>query len=182
MYKTLYQLDVYIKGRTDPGAFYPDASAIALNQIKAGRDIDAQATDNGETFNLIVPYHAIEYVIVNDIRRSEPDPEDDNLKNCTGGGEVETGTLTIINPNDTPSSGTIVNLLLSEPATYSGIEFSVVHSEGMTFIVGTIPSIAAGESFTLEGIPVGTQYYVAGATEETMEGSVPAEAVLRVMN
>ena len=179
MYKTLYQLDVYIKGRTDPGAFYPDASAIALNQIKAGRDIDAQATDNGETFNLIVPYHAIEYVIVNDIRSSVPDPEDDNLKNCTGGGEVETGTLTIINPNDTPSAGVNVNLLLSTPATYSGIEFSVVQQGGTTYIMGTIPSITAGESFVLEGIPVGTQYYVEGATLETEEGIVPAEVFLR---
>lgn len=178
MYKTLNRLNVYITGVGDPYAFIDDENysngTAALMQVKNCRDIDTILNEEGVP--TIIPYHAIDIIEVLSVRTETEDPVDDNCN--TGGGEVETGTLTIRNPNITTAIDVFVRLGLSEPATYSGIEFSVIHDDEDTFIRGTIPSIAPGESFVLEGIPVGTFYTVASATEETRRGSVPAEVFL----
>lgn len=180
MYKTNYRLSVVLAADSAISAFedsqeHPGAATAALAQIKSCRDVDSV----GEEANTIIPYHAIDYAVVEATRSEESDPVDDNcITDSDDGGDVETGTLTLNNTEGQSSwSDVAVALMLSTPATYSGIAFHVEQDEEMTFIVGVVPLIEAGGTFVLEGIPVGTQYDVGGATTSTQEGTIPGEAV-----
>lgn len=80
MYKTTYELDV-IFGATellltddDPT---PGAASTALAQIKACRDIDSLMIDSDAAQNVIIPYHAIDFVAVTPTRTEVEDPTDD---------------------------------------------------------------------------------------------------------
>ena len=165
MYKTIYQLDVYIKGDTDPTPIDEAVSVIALNQIKAGRDIDIQVADDEETFNAITPYHAIEYVIVESARQQVSDPVDDNCIVDGGDEPVEPGTLKITNASGDD---------LTDIAVFaSGSVLDGVYGD-LTFdgSVATIASLADGASVTATGIPNGTDISVQSHAG-TNHGTVP---------
>lgn len=160
MYKTIYQLDVYTKGKENPTPISPDVSAIVLNQIKAGRDIDIHETNHGETINIIAPYHSIEYVIVESTRQQVEDPVDDNcIVDGDGGGE-DTGTLTIV-ADAQIYNGDFVVIMASEALDghYGPLDFSS-DDQGDPFPDGYLsyaiaPTMAPGESITVPDLPVG---------------------------
>lgn len=156
-------------------------ATAAIAAVRAHKMIDAMgvgsdAPSGTPATRLQIPYSS---VVMAQFQYTPDDTEveDANCKVRTPAVVVETGTLTLRNPGIVARLNVEVDLMLSEPATYSGIEFSVVQAG---VIRGTIPSILAGASFDLEGIPVGTRYAVEGATPETEEGIVPAEVVLVV--
>lgn len=84
MFATTYEVTVTLANCTavpftdaDPTV---GAAGAALAQVKACRDIDSFAVNEGEKIGVIIPYHAIDYVTVEATRASEEDPVDDNCK------------------------------------------------------------------------------------------------------
>lgn len=184
MYKTTYELAVMSRSGGDPSLLEGAAAATALNQVKSCRDIDVimSAPDN-PILIAIVPYHSIDYVAVIPTRSEEEDPVDENLKNCSGGGDGgDTGTLTIINTGEQAIVGVEVLLANIEPGVYGGIEFESDEGDdlppGITSLVtGIVPEIDAGSSVTITGIPTGTFYVVPNAAEGG-EGTIPGTVVI----
>lgn len=158
--------------------FTGNHAVAAIAAVRAHKMIDSMgaplgaSSDNPET-RLQIPYSSV-VMAQFQFAPDDTEVEDANCKVRTPA--VETGTLTIRNTGNQAASNTTVLLMSSTPATYSGIEFSVVHEGGFTFIHGTIPSIAVGDSFVLEGIPVGTRYNIPNATPATKMGVIPGEA------
>lgn len=87
MYKTTYAIDVIRSNGSDTHFSdadpTPGAASAALAQIKACRDIDSLKADDEGVFHVIIPYHAIDFVVVTTTRTETEDPADDTLKNCT---------------------------------------------------------------------------------------------------
>lgn len=176
MYKTQYSLAVWIKGAESPeiisDAAIPSSGTTALNQIKACRDIDF--SHNG--IGMIIPYHAIEYVVVTTTRTETEDPVDDNCIVDGGDEPAETGTLTIINGLDL---STTFDVFISQPldGTYGDLTFSS-DDGGDPFPDGyyafaTVMDLASGSSVTAPELPYATNVVVYPASGLPMFGSVP---------
>lgn len=94
MYKTLNTVTVKVIGINNPIFFAdstetPGVGTAALNQILNEQDVEGYRISQGHHFNIIIPYHAIEYATV-ETTRSESEYEDDTQKNCTeSGGATE---------------------------------------------------------------------------------------------
>lgn len=159
MYKTLYAVTVHpIQG--DPVEFSdndttPGAGYAVLAQLTANKDVDSVIEGDGDISHVIIPYHAIEYVIV-EAEREEHTYEDDNCASSGG----DTGTLKIANTGTVKITNMTVAFKYDVPGIYGGIEFSTVTNEGVIYIVGTIPEIPVGQYVEIDGIPVGTEYRV----------------------
>lgn len=136
--------------------------------------IDANGKPQGSTDekHYIIPYMAIDAAITMVDYAAATAPVDDNCKVQTPAEEAESGTLKIKNATIGPDANLPVYLKLDAPATYSGIEFTE-DEERPGWYVGQIESIAAGETFTIEGIPDGTEFEVANKT-----GTVPATVTI----
>lgn len=78
MYKTIYSISIKVKGQEHPWDFAESIASTALNQIKACRDVDVYMQIEGVPQGIIIPYHAIEYVVVTTTRTETEDPVDDN--------------------------------------------------------------------------------------------------------
>lgn len=179
MYKTLNRLNVHITGVEHPSYFYDDINSsngtAALMQVKAGRDIDVIASFGGVQNNAIIPYHAIEYVVVSPDRQEGPDPVDDN---CNTGGGGEPGTLKIVN-----ASGVTLHVSVAIDAeiegTYGDLTFAIDAESTPDYPLSraTIDALADGATVTATGLPDGVTLEVtseAGATQ----GTVPCTIML----
>lgn len=81
MYKTTYQLTVGDSTHSTT-VFVDDAPTVgaasaALAQIKACRDVDSVIPGDNAAVVMIIPYHAIEYAMVEPTRTEVEDPTDD---------------------------------------------------------------------------------------------------------
>lgn len=168
MYKTQYSLEVHITGVDDSTQLEDSA---ALHQIKSCQNIDVPG--------LIIPYHAVEYVVVTTTRTETADPVDDN---CIGGGDdpAEPGTLKIVNNGDRPIE--FIGVAISEAldGTYGDLTFS---TDG-----GPLPdgyqayaqamNLAPGATLTATGLPDGANVMVATSAGHYTTGTVPCTFTL----
>lgn len=181
MYKTFYELNVYIKGVEHPYDFLDDenysSGTAALMQVKAGRNIDVVASFGGVQNNVIIPYHAIEYVVVSPDRQEGPDPVDDN---CNTGDPTEPGTLKIVNSagknladTEIQASGTLAGVygdLTFEPAPEPDPDYGA-------YSTATVAFMADGDTVTATGLPDGT-YIDISSDAGSYHGTVPCTITL----
>lgn len=166
MYKTQYSLEVHITGVDDSTQL--EDSTAPLHQIKSCQNIDVPG--------LIIPYHAVEYVVVTTTRTETEDPVDDNCIVDGGDEPAETGTLTIINGLDLPVS---FQVFISQAldGTYGDLTFSS-DDEGEPFPDGyqafaMVMNLAPGATVTATGLPDATNVAVYYGADLPMIGSVP---------
>lgn len=191
MYKTTYELMARVIGAgngvifadTDPT---PGAATAALNQIKSCRDIDTVVVNDdstpapGETVNVIIPYHAIDYILVLPTRSETEDPVDDTLKNCTegedddGGEGGETGTLKIIAGVDIERDTASVGVNAAIEGQYGPLTFEVLPDDEVALAYAVLPDMSAGDSIEVPGLPLGITVYYVNEEGENGETTVPA--------
>lgn len=175
MYKTEYRLSVVLSADLAIGAFedsqeHPGAATAALAQIKSCRDVDSV----GEEANIIIPYHAIDHVVVEANRSEESDPADDN---CHTGDPTEPGTLKIV--NNYGSTVMSIFVLISEAldGTYGDLTFSTTLPEGESFPDGyhawaVVTELANGATVNATGLPDGTNV----SLTPSFDGAIPLYA------
>lgn len=175
MYKTNYRLSVVLAADSAISAFedsqeHPGAATAALAQIKSCRDVDSV----GEEANTIIPYHAIDYAVVEATRSEESDPVDDN---CNTGDPAEPGTLKIVNNYGSTVMSILVLISEALDGTYGDLTFSTTPPEGVTFPDGyhawaTVTELANGATVNATGLPDGTNVSLTPG----FEGAVPLYA------
>lgn len=176
MYTTNYSVTIKsISFPEEPVTLTGDAAQAAIAQMTSHRDVDVVNEEGLQSEGNIIPYHDIDSAIIEETR-TESEYTDDNAKNCTESGVVETGTLTLKNAGPVHTGSFEVMFLYDKPGTYGGIDFQVQTEGGYTFITGTIPDLQVGDSIVIDGIPANTQYRVYMDGQVYKSGVVPDEA------
>lgn len=161
MYKTEYRLSVVLSYDLAIRAFedsqeHPGAATVALAQIKSCRDVDSV----GAEANNIIPYHAIDYAVVEANRSEESDPVDNNCI-VDGGDDVDSGTVIIKNSKGVPTGE--FDVYISEPldGTYGDLTFTPFTPEPgdpepeWALAYAAVDSLAADASIVITGLPNG---------------------------
>lgn len=177
MYKTNYRLSIVLAADSAISAFedsqaHPGAATAALAQIKSCRDVDSV----GEEVNIIIPYHAIDYVVVEATRSEESDPVDDN---CNTGDPAEPGTLKIVNASGEVLSDVVVNIDAEIEGTYGDLTFAIDAESTPEYPLSTatIATLADGATVTATGLPDGVTLEVS-SDAGSYQGTVPCTITL----